>query len=54
MPASPASERAREIRVIPLQGIPEIEDGDDLAALLLDAAEQAGGFEDADVLVVAQ
>ncbi len=42
------------IRVIPLEGVPEIEDGDDLAALLLDAAEQAGGFEDADVLVVAQ
>jgi coenzyme F420-0:L-glutamate ligase / coenzyme F420-1:gamma-L-glutamate ligase len=42
------------IRVIPLEGIPEIEDGDDLAALLLDAAERAGGFEDADVLVVAQ
>ena len=45
---------AREIRVIPLEGIPEIEDGDDLAGLLLDAAEQTGGFEDADVLVVAQ
>jgi coenzyme F420-0:L-glutamate ligase / coenzyme F420-1:gamma-L-glutamate ligase len=54
MPALPASERERGIRVIPLQGIPEIEDGDDLAALLLDAAERAGGFEDADVLVVAQ
>jgi coenzyme F420-0:L-glutamate ligase / coenzyme F420-1:gamma-L-glutamate ligase len=45
---------AREIRVIPLEGIPEIEDGDDLAGLLLDAAGQVGGFEDADVLVVAQ
>jgi len=42
------------IRVIPLEGIPEIEDGDDLAGLLLDAAERAGGLEDADVLVVAQ
>ena len=42
------------IRVIPLEGIPEIDDGDDLAALLLDAAGRAGGFEDADVLVVAQ
>ncbi|HYK06588.1 MAG TPA: coenzyme F420-0:L-glutamate ligase [Gaiellaceae bacterium] len=43
-----------EVRVIPLEGIPEIEDGDDLAALLLDAVGRAGGFEDADVLVVAQ
>ena len=43
-----------EIRVIPLEGIPEIEDGDDLAGLLLAAAERASGFEDADVLVVAQ
>ena len=43
-----------EVRVIPLEGIPEIEDGDDIAGLLLDAAGQAGGFEDADVLVVAQ
>ena len=38
----------------PARGLPEIEDGDDLAALLLEAAERAGGFEDADVLVVAQ
>jgi coenzyme F420-0:L-glutamate ligase/coenzyme F420-1:gamma-L-glutamate ligase len=43
-----------EVRLIPLAGIPEIEDGDDLAALLLAAAESAGGLEDADVLVVAQ
>ena len=40
--------------MIPLEGIPEIEAGDDLAGLLRDAAERAGGFEDADVLVVAQ
>ncbi len=43
-----------EIRVIPLEGIPEIEDGDDLAGMLLAAAERAGGLEDADVVVVAQ
>ena len=43
-----------EVRVIPLEGIPEIEDGDDLAALLLDAAGRVGGLADADVLVVAQ
>ena len=42
------------IRVFPLEGVPEIEAGDDLAALLGDAAERAGGLEDADVLVVAQ
>jgi len=54
MSALPISERGSEIRVIPLEGVPEIEDGDDLAALLLDAAGLAGGFEDADVLVVAQ
>ena len=43
-----------EIRVIPLQGIPEIEEGDDLTALLADAADRMGGLEDADVVVVAQ
>lgn len=42
------------IRVFPLEGIPEIEQGDDLAALLAAAAERAGGLEDADVVVVAQ
>jgi coenzyme F420-0:L-glutamate ligase/coenzyme F420-1:gamma-L-glutamate ligase len=41
-------------RVFPLEGIPEIEEGDDLAALLADAAARAGGLEDADVVVVAQ
>jgi coenzyme F420-0:L-glutamate ligase / coenzyme F420-1:gamma-L-glutamate ligase len=39
-----------ELRVIPLEGIPEVREGDDLAALLAAAAS----FEDADVLVVAQ
>jgi coenzyme F420-0:L-glutamate ligase/coenzyme F420-1:gamma-L-glutamate ligase len=43
-----------DVRVIPLEGIPEVEEGDDLAGLLVAAAERAGGFEDADVLVVAQ
>jgi coenzyme F420-0:L-glutamate ligase / coenzyme F420-1:gamma-L-glutamate ligase len=41
-------------RVFPLEGIPEIEAGDDLAALLADAAARAGGLEDADIVVVAQ
>ena len=43
-----------EIRVFALEGIPEIEEGDDLVALLAEAAGRAGGLEDADVLVVAQ
>ena len=43
-----------EVRVIPLRGIPELEDGDDLAALLADAAARAGGFERDDVVVIAQ
>ena len=43
-----------EVRVISLRGIPELEDGDDLAALLADAAARRGGFEPGDVVVVAQ
>jgi coenzyme F420-0:L-glutamate ligase/coenzyme F420-1:gamma-L-glutamate ligase len=43
-----------EVRVIPLLGIPELEEGDDLAVLLAEAAGRAGGFEPSDVLVVAQ
>jgi coenzyme F420-0:L-glutamate ligase/coenzyme F420-1:gamma-L-glutamate ligase len=39
-----------EVRVVPLHGIPELEEGDDLAALLANAAE----FEHGDILVVAQ
>jgi coenzyme F420-0:L-glutamate ligase / coenzyme F420-1:gamma-L-glutamate ligase len=40
--------------MIPLRGIPELREGDDLAAEVLQAAERVGGFEDGDVLVVAQ
>ena len=43
-----------ELRVIPLRGIPELEEGDDLAAELAEAATRAGGLEAGDVLVVAQ
>jgi coenzyme F420-0:L-glutamate ligase / coenzyme F420-1:gamma-L-glutamate ligase len=39
-----------ELRVIPVRGLPELEEGDDLAALLTGAAV----FEPGDVLVVAQ
>jgi coenzyme F420-0:L-glutamate ligase/coenzyme F420-1:gamma-L-glutamate ligase len=42
------------VAVLPLEGLPELRDGDDLGALLADAAEQAGGLRDADVVVVAQ
>jgi coenzyme F420-0:L-glutamate ligase / coenzyme F420-1:gamma-L-glutamate ligase len=43
-----------ELRVIPLRGIPELEEGDDLGALLVEAAARAGGLEPDDVVVVAQ
>jgi coenzyme F420-0:L-glutamate ligase/coenzyme F420-1:gamma-L-glutamate ligase len=45
---------SRELRVIPLRGIPELEEGDDLAQLLVEASARAKGLEDDDVLVVAQ
>lgn len=43
-----------DVRVIPLRGLPELEEGDDLASLLVTAAAHAGGFEHDDVVVVAQ
>jgi coenzyme F420-0:L-glutamate ligase/coenzyme F420-1:gamma-L-glutamate ligase len=43
----------REVRVIPLLGIPELEEGDDLATLVAAAADRGGGLESGDVLVVA-
>jgi coenzyme F420-0:L-glutamate ligase / coenzyme F420-1:gamma-L-glutamate ligase len=42
-----------ELTVIPLRGIPELDEGDDLGALLAGAAGPAG-VEDDDVFVVAQ
>jgi coenzyme F420-0:L-glutamate ligase/coenzyme F420-1:gamma-L-glutamate ligase len=42
------------IQVRPLEGIPEVQPGDDLAALLGDAVERAGGLEEGDVVVVSQ
>ena len=44
----------RELRVLPLLGIPELVENDDLGALVVDAAARAGGLEDGDVVVVAQ
>ena len=43
-----------ELRIIPLQGVPEVRSGDDLGALLAAAAERVGGLEESDVVVVAQ
>jgi coenzyme F420-0:L-glutamate ligase/coenzyme F420-1:gamma-L-glutamate ligase len=43
-----------DLRIVPLTGIPEVEPGADLAALVGDAVERAGGLEPGDVLVVAQ
>ena len=42
-----------ELRVVPLRGIPELEEGDDLGALIVESARTTG-LEDGDVLVVAQ
>jgi len=43
-----------EVRVVPLRGIPELGEGDDLGELVARAAERAGGLEAGDVVVVAQ
>ena len=43
-----------ELRVIPLRGIPELDEGDDLGALVLESAERAGGLASGDVVVIAQ
>jgi coenzyme F420-0:L-glutamate ligase/coenzyme F420-1:gamma-L-glutamate ligase len=43
-----------EVRVIPLRGIPEVREGDDLGALVAAAAQLVGGLTDGDALVVAQ
>ena len=43
-----------EVRILPLEGIPEIRAGDDLGALVAAAVERTGGLIDGDVVVVAQ
>ena len=40
--------------MVPLEGIPELVEGDDLARELHEAALRAGGLEDGDIVVVAQ
>ena len=42
------------VSVIPLEGLPELEESDDLGVLIHAAAAQVGGLEDGDVVVVAQ
>jgi coenzyme F420-0:L-glutamate ligase / coenzyme F420-1:gamma-L-glutamate ligase len=42
------------VRVIPLRGLPEIREGDDLAALITDAARSGPSIESGDVIVVTQ
>ena len=42
------------ITIVPLTGIPELRPGDDLAALLGDALDGAGGLVEGDVVVVSQ
>lgn len=43
----------RDVRIVALEGLPEVKPGDDLAALVAAAAARAGGLEDGDVVVVA-
>ena len=45
---------AGTVSVIPLEGLPELVEGEDLGLLLHAAAGAAGGLRDADVVVVAQ
>jgi coenzyme F420-0:L-glutamate ligase / coenzyme F420-1:gamma-L-glutamate ligase len=42
-----------ELTITPLEGVPEIAPGDDLAYALADALERAGGLVEGDVVVVA-
>ena len=43
-----------ELRIIGLEGVPEVTEGDDLAGFVADAANRVGGLADRDVVVVAQ
>ena len=45
---------APELRIIALQGIPEVRQGDDIAALIVAAARPAPGIEAGDIVVVTQ
>ena len=41
-----------DVRVVPLAGIPEVGEGDDVGSLIAEAIERAGGLEPGDVVVV--
>lgn len=43
-----------EVRIIPLLGLPEVRDGDDLPGLILKSAEAGPGIASGDVVVVTQ
>src|SRR5439155_13105315 len=43
-----------EVRIIPLLGLPEVHERDNLAALIGEAAGEKPGIEDGDVVVVTQ
>jgi coenzyme F420-0:L-glutamate ligase / coenzyme F420-1:gamma-L-glutamate ligase len=45
---------AGAVTIIPLRGLPELAADDDLAALIAESADRAGGLEPGDVVVVAQ
>lgn len=43
-----------EVRIIPLPGMPEVRKGDDVAALIIEAAGRGPGIQGGDVVVVTQ
>jgi coenzyme F420-0:L-glutamate ligase/coenzyme F420-1:gamma-L-glutamate ligase len=45
---------SNDVRIFGLRGIPEVHPGDDLSAMIVDAARVAGGVEAGDVIVVTQ
>jgi len=51
----PLVDAQEQLSILPVRGIPEVRPGDDLAALIAEAAERSGvGLREHDVLVVAQ
>jgi coenzyme F420-0:L-glutamate ligase/coenzyme F420-1:gamma-L-glutamate ligase len=45
---------AGEIRILPLRGIPEVREGDDVAQMIIEAAGSEPGVREGDVVVVTQ
>lgn len=54
MPRDDTAVPEGEVRVLPVRDVPEVRPGDDLARLLGDAVEAAGGLRRGDVLAVTQ